>query len=69
VHHSNYYSELTLIKDIEKAGFKYIKSVREIFGGEIFSAKKSDKLKFRILEAISKLFHKEIVCIIIAQAK
>ena len=68
VHHSNYYSQKTMGNDIEEAGFKIVKIVRETFNHEIFSGEKIGKYLFVIAEWFSKIIHKEIVCTIIAKA-
>jgi len=69
IHHSNYYSEKTIVRDIGLAGFKVIKVLREPLGHDFFSGGKLGKSLFKLLEKISTVFHKEIVCIVIAQAK
>ncbi|GEM_PF-4263382 len=69
VHHSNYYSENSLRNDIEKAGFEVKESVRETFGNQIFAGNVFSKFLFKTVEAFSKIFHKEIVCILVARAK
>ena len=68
VHHSNYYSSKSMRQDIEKAGFKVEKEIREPFGDKIFSGGKLGKLMFRLVEKYSQIRRKEIVCIIIAKS-
>ncbi len=68
VHHSNYYSQKTMVADIEKAGFEPVAVIRECFGQELFSGSKIGKFFFSIIEKISKLINKEIVCIVVAKS-
>ncbi len=69
VHHTNYYSQQTMAADIEKAGFKVVKVIREPFNQEIFSGTKIEKILFGLIESFSKFIHKEIVCTIVAVPK
>ena len=67
IHHSNYYSEKTLKRDIEMAGFRIAKVNREPLNYEVFSGGKLGRALFGLLEKVSSTFGKEIACIVIAQ--
>ena len=67
IHHSNYYSERTLKRDIEIAGFRVVKIYREPLNHEVFSGEKLGRVLFGLLEKVSSIFRRQIACIVIAQ--
>jgi len=67
IHHSNYYSEKTLKRDIEMAGFRVVKIDREPLNHEVFSGGKLGRVLFGLLEKVSSIFRREIACIVVAQ--
>ena len=67
IHHSNYYSEKTLKRDIEMAGFRVVKVNREPLNYEVFSGGKLGRVLFCLLEKVSSICCMEIGCLVIAQ--
>lgn len=69
VHHSNYYSSKTLSQDLERAGFEVIDVLREPFDMSIFSGSALEKFLFGVVEGLSRVFKREIVCTLVARPK